>query len=383
MKILMLNYEFPPLGGGASPSSYEYARELVSLGHEVDVVTMRHVGLPKFEVVDGISLYRVPCLRGRKDSCRTYEMASYIVGALPLVLRLTRARKYDLNHTHFVIPTGILSVLLKRLTNLPYVITAHGSDVPGYNPDRFKGEHKLIRPIWKWVINGASLVVSPTEYLKQLILQHHPQANIRVISHGFDHERFRTDQEKDRKVLVVTRMLKRKGVQYFLEALRGVDLDGYQVDIVGDGPYLPELMNMAREYRLKVHFWGWLDNDSAQLKELYERSSVFVFTSEAENFPIVLLEAMSAGHAIITVDGTGCPEVVGNDALLVPQRSPEAIREALLKLTGDPKLRKRLGARARTRVESNFAWSKIVQEYLAVYRGMGAGTQSSVMLDES
>ena len=132
-----------------------------------------------------------------------------------------------------------------------------------------------------------------------------------------------------------------------------------------------------------MHFWGWLDNDSAQLKELYERSSVFVFTSEAENFPIVLLEAMSAGHAIITADGTGCPEVVGDDALLVPQRSPEAIREALLKLTGDPELRKRLGARARTRVESNFAWSKIVQEYVAAYRGMGAGTQSSVMLDKS
>ena len=56
MKVLMLNYEFPPFGGGASPSSYEHARELVSLGHEVDVVTMRHAGLPKFEVVDGINV---------------------------------------------------------------------------------------------------------------------------------------------------------------------------------------------------------------------------------------------------------------------------------------------------------------------------------------
>ena len=57
MKLLMLNYEFPPLGGGASPLSYEYARTMVALGHEVDVVTMRYTGFPKFEVIDGISGY--------------------------------------------------------------------------------------------------------------------------------------------------------------------------------------------------------------------------------------------------------------------------------------------------------------------------------------
>ena len=377
MKVLMLNYEFPPLGGGASSSSYEHARELVSLGHEVDVVTMRHVGLPKFEVVDGISVYRVPCLRGRKEICRTYEMASYLVSALPLVLRLARTRKYDVNHTHFIIPTGILSLLLKRLTKLPYIITAHGSDVPGYNPDRFKGGHKIVRPIWRAVINGADSLIAPTEYLKQLILQRHPKADIRVIPHGFDCGRLRPDQEKHRRVLVVTRMLKRKGVQYLLQALQGVDLDGYQVDVVGDGPYLPELMDMARECQLNVHFWGWLDNDSRELKELYERSSIFVFPSEAENFPIVLLEAMASGQAIITVNGTGCPEVVGDQALIVPPRDPTGVRQALLRLMREEELRQRFSAGARERVEQEFAWQHITRKYTDVYQEViGSETES-------
>ena len=50
----MLNYEFPPLGGGASPVSYEIAKGYIKLGHSVDVVTMGFKGLPKFEKKDGI-----------------------------------------------------------------------------------------------------------------------------------------------------------------------------------------------------------------------------------------------------------------------------------------------------------------------------------------
>jgi len=54
MRILILNYEFPPLGGGASPVSYEIAKGYVKLGHEVSVVTMVFQGLKKFEIKDGI-----------------------------------------------------------------------------------------------------------------------------------------------------------------------------------------------------------------------------------------------------------------------------------------------------------------------------------------
>ena len=370
MKVLMLNYEFPPLGGGASSLGYEHARELVRSGHEVDVVTMGYVSLPRFEVLDGIHVYRVRCLRSRKDVVRMHELASYIASALPLVIKLVGSRKYDINHTHFVVPTGIISLILKRLTGLRYVITAHGSDVPGYNSDRFEVAHKLIRPFWRSVVSGAAFVVAPTEYLKALILDHQPRANIRIIPHGFDYGRFRWDYPKDRKVLVVSRMLRRKGVQYLLEALHGIELNGYRVDIVGEGPYLSQLKDMAVDLPRKVHFWGWMDNRSAELRDQYERSSIFVFLSESENFPIVLLEAMASGQAIITVNGSGFPEVVGDQALLVPPRDPEAVRTALCRLMQDPELRDRLGAGARARVQEQFSWEKVVGQYTDVYEGV-------------
>jgi glycosyltransferase involved in cell wall biosynthesis len=126
-------------------------------------------------------------------------------------------------------------------------------------------------------------------------------------------------------------MIPRKGIQHLLEALRGFDLKGFGVDIVGDGPYLPTLMQMAAELQLPVKFWGWLDNDSAELRRLYEGASIFVMSSEAESFGVVLLEAMASGQAIVTCSGTGAAEAIGQDALLVPPRRPDRLRAALAK----------------------------------------------------
>ena len=61
----MLNYEFPPLGGGGSPVSYELVKGYVNHGHSVDVVTMGFRDLPNFERKDGINIYRVKCLRSK------------------------------------------------------------------------------------------------------------------------------------------------------------------------------------------------------------------------------------------------------------------------------------------------------------------------------
>jgi glycosyltransferase involved in cell wall biosynthesis len=166
---------------------------------------------------------------------------------------------------------------------------------------------------------------------------------------------------------VVTRMFERKGVQYLLRALAGRSAE-FNINIVGDGPYLQTLKSLANELQIEARFWGHVDNDSQELKELYETASIFVFTSEAENFPIVLLEAMIAGAAIITSSGTGCAEVVGDAALLVPVRNPEAIRMALDRLVADPDLVVRLGAAARQRVIARFGWDGVIDQHIEAYR---------------
>jgi len=368
----MLSYEFPPIGGGGAKVVYGLSKKLVRLGHDVDLVTMGFHGLPRYEQVNGVNVHRVPSIRIRESVCSTPEMASYVFSAIPTVLRLVKRKRYHLNHTHFIFPDGLVSFILKKLTGLPYVITTHGSDVPGYNPNRFKLGHKLLSPLWRRITQDAEQIICPSESLKSLVLEHSSDTKITLISNGIDVNKFQPDGNKQRRILLVSRMFERKGLQYFLRALEGLELE-HEVNIVGDGPYLRTLQQMAAELRVRVRFWGWLENPSRELKELYETSNIFVFPSESENFPIVLLEAMAAGMAIITTKDTGCAEVVRDAALLVEPRNPVAIREALDRLIGNPDLCKELGRAARRRLENNFSWTAVAGQYTDLYKRYAIG----------
>jgi glycosyltransferase involved in cell wall biosynthesis len=367
MRILTMCYEFPPIGGGGAGVVRGLSAQLVRMGHEVDVVTMRYKGLPERERVDGVDVHRVPCVRLNTSWCTMAEQATYLATVVPYAVKLARQRHYDINHTHFIFPDGLAATALRRLVGLPYIITSHGSDVPGYNPHRFLLAHRTLAPVWRSIVAGAERIVCPSEFQQSLVLRSKPSARTTVIPNGIDEDlSARYGGEKQRRILVVTRMFERKGIQYFLRALQGMRLE-HEVHIVGDGPYLPTLKSLAEELRVDVHFWGWLDRGSEQLRRLYDSSEIYVFPSEAENFPLVLLEAMRARAAIITTKGTGCAEVVGDTALLVEPRNPDSIRAALTRLTSDRELCRRLSSAAQTRLRDNFTWPAVASRYLECY----------------
>lgn len=362
----MLCYEFPPIGGGSAKVAYGLSKELVREGHKVDLVSMGYRGQPRYESVHGIHVTRVPCIRTRTYLCTIPEAASYMFSAILMTLRLARQRRYDLVHAHFILPDGLLAWQIHKWNRIPYLVTAHGSDVPGYNPHRLKMAHKLLKPIWVTVAQNSSRIVCPSETLQKLVLTQDKDIKVKVIPNGIDTGRFTPNREKTNRILTVSRMLKRKGIQFFLEAIEQFRSD-WEVHIVGDGPYLPKLREMSMGMKRNIKFWGWLDNESPKFKELFETSSVFVFPSEAENFPIVLLEAMAAGMAIITTRGTGCAEVVGEAAVLVPPRDPSAIRKTLSLMLQYPERRRAIGWAARKRLEENFSWAAVCKSYISLY----------------
>jgi glycosyltransferase involved in cell wall biosynthesis len=366
VRILTLSYEFPPLGGGGSKVAQGLSAELVKMGHQVDIITMSYRDLPREEVVEGVRVRRVPCIRSKVDVSHPHELASYMVRAAPAALRQGSEQAYDILHCHFILPDGVAALLPSSRLGIPLVVTAHGSDVPGYNPDRFKFLHRLIAPAWRSVVKRIDRIVCPSHYLEQLLLSHEPTAATTVIPNGFDLDRFTASRERSRRILVVTRMLERKGVQDVLRALAGTDL-GFEIDIVGTGPYLDTLVQLADALGVDAKFHGWLDNDSRELKDLFETSSIFVFPSHAENFPLVLLEAMAAGMAVITTNQTGCVEVVGDAARCVDAGDEQGIRDALTELTGNDSLRERLGAAARQRVEQHFSWQTVAGKHVDVF----------------
>lgn len=369
MKILTHCYEFPPIGGGGAKVVFGLSKDLIELGHEVDLVTMKFRTRTPTGQIAGLRVHKVPCIRTSQFICYAPELATYIAAAIPFSLRLVKNQKYHINHTHFVFPDGVVSWILKKRTGLPFILSVHGSDIPGYNPDRFIGLHKLLFPLWKKVVGSASQVVSPSETVKALVQRHAPTVPVTVIPWGFDVSRFRPDQQKRPCILAVSRLFERKGIQYFLKALADFEGRGdYEVNIVGDGPYRQALQRMAGDLNLNIKFWGHLNNDSPELTNLFSTSSIFVFPSDSENFPIVLLEAMSAELAIITTKSTGCGEVVGETGILVNPGDVQGITKALVELTSNPDLCRRLGQSARKRVEAHFTWTIVAKRYIELYK---------------
>jgi glycosyltransferase involved in cell wall biosynthesis len=358
----VLNYEYPPIGGGASPVTGAVCRELAKLGNQVDVVTMAFRDLPREEVDGNLRVIRVPCLRSARHICYMHELFTYVIAAFFCVRRLLRRQSYDLIHAHFFFPSGIVAYALSRQTGIPYVVTAHGSDVEDYNPDRFRRAHRILAPLWRRVLRGARAATSPSESLAELIRAHNGRTHpIEIIPNGI-REDWIEPAAKARSILLVSRLFPRKGAQYLLEALRLHPL-GYEVHIVGDGPYRVTLEQMARDLPDQVYFHGWLNNGSAELHDLYRQSGLFVFPSIAENFPICLLEAMISGAAVIATNLKACREVLGEAACFVPPKDPGAIARALAELTQDEGERIRLGTAARNRVLELFTWNRVGRQY--------------------
>lgn len=295
------------------------------------------------------------------------EALSYLPGAYRKIRDLVGRNDYQVNHTHFILPDGWNAARAKRATGLPYVITAHGSDVPGFNPDRLRAAHRILAPLWHRVTRGAAMLVCPSRSIHELVERRNAALPTTIIPYGFEVGRYDWESPRDKRILVVTRLLKRKGVRFLLLALANRRLD-HEVHIVGDGPELPELRRLSAGTKTRVVFHGWLDNRSEALTRLYESSEIFVLPSEVENFPVALMEAMTAGLAIVTTRDTGCHEVVGETARLVTPRSPEEIGAALAELTASPARCRELGRAARQRIERELSWPVVAERYVEVYR---------------
>jgi glycosyltransferase involved in cell wall biosynthesis len=361
VKILLLNYEFPPLGGGASPVSYEIAKGLASLGHKIDVVTMWYKNLPLVENIGNITIYRVKCLRSKKELCHSWELLSFIIFAKKFLKKHLKTNKYDINHTHFILPTGILSLWVKKKYGIPYVITVHGSDIPGYNPDRFKLLHKFTKPIIKKVYNSANLLISPSKYLKDLIISEINGSNIDFIPNGIYPDKFKPKKKK--KIILSTgRLLARKGFQYLIEAVKYDKLD-YEIHICGDGPMMNELKLISKNSKTKIVFHGWLDNSSKKYKDLLEKSSIYCLLSLRENASVAILEAMSAGCAVITSNFAGCPETIGKAGIIVNPTDISDVRNKIIELINNPLKMKRYQSDSRKRILDFFDWNKIIKKY--------------------
>jgi len=150
--------------------------------------------------------------------------------------------------------------------------------------------------------------------------------------------------------------------------------------LVGDGPERPRLERLAARARLgdRVVFAGWLE-DAARA---YVAMDLYATASLKEGLPLAVLEAMTAGLAVVATDVSGHRDVVraGETGVLVPPGDETALARALDELLADPERRRRLGRAGRARVQRDFALGPMVERIAAIYRLAGGARRSGVTI---
>ena len=383
MRLLVINYEFPPLGSGASNATYHIARELSRRGHAIVVLTSRFKGLPRSESIEDFEVVRIRTLRKALDRCPPHELLSFAIASIPAALKVAGKSKPDVALAFFGFPCGPAAWAVSKRLGIPYVLSLRNADVPR----RALSESKLLQAPMKclvrWLWRRADGLVSVSAGLRDEVLKLEPGLKVRVIPNGVDMERFhpRPDSAPRKwsaarpfKILYVGRLRAFKGLQDLVAALPAVRQKAavpVQADLVGDGPYRETLESRIGELGLQniVRFRGRLARE--EMPDVYREADLLVLPSYAEGMPNAVLEAFASGVPVVATDIEGSRELLrsGVEGVLVPTHSPDALARAIISLASDPGKPARCGAAARERAMS-FSWERVADEYLEIMNGL-------------
>jgi glycosyltransferase involved in cell wall biosynthesis len=271
-------------------------------------------------------------------------LAPVVLGSMGRALRRA-AKDVDLVHAHW-----LASMLVAPAARKPIVLTLHGSGTAG----RFEDLNVLAKaPRLAGPLLRRARVVTGVSELLTTAARGAGARDARWIPNGVEIPPEAAEEADPPETLFVGRLSEEKGIREAVEATEGLNLV-----VAGDGP-LRDLVPNAL---------GFVSHDEAQT--LIARAAVVVLPSHREGLPMVLLEAMARGRAIVATPVGGIPSLIedGVTGLLVPNGDAAALRGAITKLLGNPALRRKLGAAARARVQEVASWDRVVDETLAAYQ---------------
>ena len=300
--------------------------------------------------------------------------------ARSLILLLRRERP-NIIHAHWILPQGFIAVLVKRFCRTPVITTAHGADV-------FALRGKVKNSLKRLVISRSDAWTANSKATAGAAIGNSRMPAPRIIPMGVDVKLFSGgNREKLRSqlpandfvVLFVGRLVEKKGCGDLLRAhalLPEYLKDRTTLWVVGDGDQRRALERAANDLGIqrRVHFWGAISNRT--LPDFYASADLFVAPSieassgDAEGLGVVILEAFAGKACVVATRTGGISSVVtdGVTGLLVEQRNPTALAQAMERLLSDSKLRARLIETAFVQVAERYNWKRIGEQFEALYR---------------
>lgn len=324
---------------------------LIDMGHEVNIIAARPSGE---EIVhDDVKEY------GLLEKT-TYVKGSSLKPGFEISTELLDTLLFtDIIHAHFAAWPAEIGMALSRMTQIPFIFTAHAYDIfINPNIERLKS-----------LSQNASRIITVTEFNKNYILEMIGNAytdKIEIIRCGIDTEKFLPEKREGGDtvtILTAGRLVEKKGIRFAIEAFSQLSNKKHlELRIIGSGPMKEKLQSLAEELNLqnKIKLLG--EQPQSVVVNEMKGADIFLLpcvtaeNGDMEGLPVVLLEAQAMELPVVSSIHTGIPEGIIDEktGFLIPEKDVSGIAEKLEMLINNPSLRLEMGQRGRKHIEERF-----------------------------
>lgn len=375
MRLLVLNYEYPPLGGGAGVITQKIAEGLSKRGHSVCVVTTWYKGEPEDISIGNLRIIRLKSKREKIYCSNPIEMLSWIRKSKKFLHKFLLTEKFDLCFANFALPGGEVAYSLKLKFRLPYVVISHGHDIPWFAPEQMMWYHAIAYHWIKSICLASERNYVQSEEMKKNIDAFMGRANHKnkIIYNGWDSSIFSPNYQlkKEEFTIIFTgRLVKQKDPMSFLEAIKIIKdkIAEFKVIILGDGPLRRKMEKFVNKNNLKniVEFKGWVNKNEMLFH--YQSGWLSVLPSLNEGMSIATLEALSCGQYVLAT------KVSNNESLIKPgyngdfieKKNPRSIANKIIEFYNEKFTKKYLiPENELAKYHKLYEWDKIIDLYEA------------------
>ena len=406
MNVLAVTSSYPKFEGDpTAPFIESITRHVAARGHSIHLVLPEHHewNRPPAEGDIHYHAYRYSPRRtwtpwGYSESLAAgvrirrplYALAPLVFLSGVRACRTLMSREsIDVVHAHWAIPNGVIAATAVRGRGVPLVISLHGSDVSVSQGSRWIGA------LARWSFERAAAVTAPSEDLLDRARGLGARGLLELIPYGSDPDSFEADPATGHRirkdlgladgevaVLGMGRFVHWKGFEYLIEAIARARarVPALRLVLVGDGDLRGALAAQVTGLDLDecVTFVGMVRRDDVPAylaaSDVVAVPSVH-YQGYVDGLPNVALEAMAAGKPLIATRVGGLPQLVrnGDTGLLVDERDPGALAEALVVLATDSELRRNIGARGQAHVRESMSWNAVAERFGSVYDRVAKG----------
>jgi glycosyltransferase involved in cell wall biosynthesis len=382
MKILITTPIFPPEIGGPATYSLEVSRRLKARGHTVRIVTFADFS-PDVEDLEIVAVRM------------SYPVLGSLLRQSRLFATMLRAtRNMELIYAQGPVVVGLCSLIVGKLMRKPVVVKFVG-DVAWEGAmnrgetakllEDFLGQPdgslytRLIKRIESFVFHHADRIITPSEYLKRVLIEYYkiPDARIEAVHNAVELNEANFVEEKKTKpgrplVITAGRLVSWKGIDELIELVPSLvrKYPEFMLLVVGDGPEGIRLRDLCRKLGVESHvtFTGKLSHEEtiAWLKN----SDLFILNSRYEGLPHSVLEAMACRCPVLATGIDGTKEIIADDrnGITFAPGNRKQLEKKAMWLLEDESARKQMAERAYENVTSRFTWENTINQLEQVLR---------------